>query len=72
MFWIANGASRQAPPLPPSRPYCQPFNYPKYVKDFDPNDHVKVFKVSIKTNSEINDAKIINLFSFTFKVTIFN
>jgi hypothetical protein len=37
------------------------------VKDYNPNVHVKVFKVSIRTNGETNDAKIINLFSFTFK-----
>jgi len=53
------------PPLPPNKPYHQPLNYPKYVKDFDPNAHVKVFKVPIKRNGEIEDAKFINLFSFT-------
>jgi hypothetical protein len=31
------------PPLPPNRPYHQPFNYPKYVIDSNPNVHVKVF-----------------------------
>jgi len=54
-------------PLPPKRPYCQPLNYPEYVKDVDPNAHVKVFKVAIKTNGETNDAEIVNLFSFTLK-----
>jgi hypothetical protein len=53
------------PPLPPNKPYHQPLNYPKYVKDFDPNAHVKVFKVPIKRNGEIEDAKFVNLFSFT-------
>jgi hypothetical protein len=42
-------------PLPPNRPYCRPFNYPEYVKDFDPNVHVKVFKVVIRKNGEIED-----------------
>jgi hypothetical protein len=40
------------PPLPPNRPYHQPFNYPKYVKDFNPNAHVKVFKAAIRANNE--------------------
>jgi hypothetical protein len=40
------------PPLPPNRPYCQPLNYPKYVKDFDPNVHVKFFKVIIRANGD--------------------
>jgi hypothetical protein len=54
-------------PLPPNRPYCWPLNYPKYVKDSNPDAHVKMFKVVIKANSEIDDAEIINLFSFTLK-----
>jgi hypothetical protein len=44
------------PPLPPNKPYHQPFNYLEYVKDFDPDAHVKIFKVAIKANSETNDA----------------
>ncbi len=55
------------PPLPPNRPYHWPFNYLENVKDFDPNAHVKMFKVAIITNSEMNDAEIVNLFSFTFR-----
>ncbi len=54
-------------PLPPNRPYCWPFNYPKYVKDFDPNAHVKVFKATIRTNGGIDNVEIINLFSFTLR-----
>ncbi len=42
------------------------------MKDFDPNVHVKVFKVAIKTNGEIKNAKIGNIFSFTLKDTISN
>jgi hypothetical protein len=30
-------------PLPPNRPYRRSFNYPEYVKDFDPDVYVKVF-----------------------------
>jgi hypothetical protein len=43
------------PPLPPNMPYCQSFNYSEYVKDFDPNVHVKVFKATIRVNGEIKD-----------------
>jgi hypothetical protein len=58
------------PPLPPNRPYHQPFNYPHCVKDSTLDVHVKVFKVAIKANGEIKDAKIVNLFSFTLKDTM--
>jgi hypothetical protein len=52
-------------PLPPNIPYRWPLNYLEYVKDFDPYAHVRVFKIAIRANSEIDDAKIVNLFSFT-------
>jgi hypothetical protein len=55
------------PPLSPSKPYCRPLNYPEYVKEFNPNTHVRVFKVAIRANSEMDDVKIVNLFSFTFR-----
>jgi hypothetical protein len=60
------------PPLPPNRLYHQPFNYPKYVKDFDLDVHVKIFKVFIRANNETNDVEIVNLFNFTFKDTMFD
>ncbi len=37
------------------------------MKDSDPNVHVRVFKVTIRPNGEIEDAKIVNMFSFTLK-----
>jgi len=40
------------PPLPPNKPYCWPLNYSEYVKDFDPNAHVRVFKFAIRVNGE--------------------
>ncbi len=55
------------PPLPPNIPYCWPLNYPEYVKDFDPDVHVRVFKVAIRVNGEIEDVEIVNMFSFTLK-----
>jgi len=44
------------PPLPPNRHYHWPLNHPKDVKDFDPNVHVKIFKIAIIANSETNNA----------------
>ncbi len=60
------------PPLPPNRPSHRQLNYPKYVKDVDPNAHVKVFKVVIKANGETNDEEIVNLFSFSLRDTVSN
>jgi hypothetical protein len=37
------------------------------VKDFDPNAHVRVFKAAIRSNGEIKDAKIVNMFTSAFK-----
>jgi hypothetical protein len=59
------------PPLPLNMLYRQPFNYPKYVKDFDLNTHVRVFKATIKANGQTKYVKIINLFSLTFRNTMF-
>jgi hypothetical protein len=60
------------PPLPLKRLYCRSFNYLEYVKDFDPNARVRVFKVAIRANDEIEDVEIINFFSFTFRNTMFD
>jgi hypothetical protein len=60
------------PPLTPSRPYRWPLNYLEYVKDYIPDVHVKVFKATIRANSEIDDAKQINLFNFTLKDIVFD
>jgi hypothetical protein len=60
------------PPLPPNKLHHRPFNYLEYVKDSDPNVHVRVFKVAFRTNSETNDAKIIDMFSFTLKDIMFD
>ncbi len=49
-------ANPSMPSLPPNKPYHRPLNYLKYVKTFDPNVHVKVFKVVIRANNEIDDA----------------
>ncbi len=56
-------------PPSPNKPYHRPFNYPRYVKDSDPDVHVKVLKVAIRTNGKIKDVKIVNLFSFTLRDT---
>jgi hypothetical protein len=60
------------PPLPLNKPYHQPFNYLEYVKDFDPNVHVRFFKVAIRANGETKDAKIVNLLNFTFRDIVFD
>jgi hypothetical protein len=54
------------PPLPLNKPYHQPFKYPKYVKDFNLNAHVIIFKTAIRTNGEIKDVKNVYFFSFRF------
>jgi hypothetical protein len=59
-------------PLPPSKPYRRPLNYLKYVKDSDPNVHVKIFKDVIKTNNETDHAKVNNMFSFTLRNIVFD
>ncbi len=60
------------PTLPPNKPYCWPLNYPKYVKDFDLNAYVKVFKVAIIVNNETYGAKIVNLFNFILRDIVFD
>jgi hypothetical protein len=59
-------------PLPPSTPYHRPLNYLEYVKDSNPNVHVRILKVAIRANGERNDAKIVNLFSFTLRDIVFD
>jgi hypothetical protein len=50
-------------------PYWKP-QYLTYVKDIDPNVHIKVFKKVIKANIETMKANIINLFGFTLQDNI--
>ncbi len=50
----------------------RPLNYHEYKKDFDPNAHVWIFKITIKANGEIEDDKIMNMFNFTFKDIAFD
>jgi hypothetical protein len=45
--------------------------YPTYVKDNNPNAHIRVFKKAIKTNGETMEANITNLFGFTLRDNIF-
>jgi hypothetical protein len=71
IFWIANDGSNK-PPLPPNKPYHRPFNYLDYVKDSDPNVHVRVFKTTIRANGEIEDVDIDNLFCFTLRDIVFD
>jgi hypothetical protein len=62
-----------AQPIPESAiklPYKK-LQYPTYVKDIDPYAHIKLFKKAIRTNSEIVEVDIINLFGFTLRDNIF-
>jgi hypothetical protein len=45
--------------------------YPTYIKDINPNAHIKVLKKAIKANGEIVESDIINLFGFTLRDSIF-
>jgi hypothetical protein len=59
-------------PIPKSTiklPYKK-LQYPTYVKDIDPYAHIKLFKKAIRTNSEIVEVDIINLFGFTLRDNI--
>ncbi len=60
------------PPLPPNRPYRWPFNHLEYVKDSNPNVHVKIFKTTIRANNETDDEKFVSLFCFTLIDIMFN
>ncbi len=42
------------------------------MKDYDLDVHVRVFKAAIRANGEIEDAKIVNLFSFTLRDIVFD
>jgi len=60
------------PALPPNKPYRRPLNYPEYVNNSNPHVHVRVFKITIKAIGETENVKIVNMFSFTFRTTMFN
>ncbi len=45
--------------------------YPTYVKDTNPDAHIRVFKKAIKANGETMEVDIINLFRFTLRDSIF-
>jgi hypothetical protein len=51
-------------------PYMK-LQYPTYVKDTNPNAHIKMLKNAIKANGETMEVDIINLFGFTLKDNIF-
>jgi hypothetical protein len=50
---------------------CRKLPYPTYVKDIDSDVHIRIFKKASKTNGEIMEVGIINVFGFTFKDNIF-
>jgi len=48
-----------------------PYKKLQYVKNTDPNAHIRVFKKAIKVNGETMEADIIDLFGFTLMDSIF-
>jgi hypothetical protein len=55
---------------PTSKVPYRKFQYPTYVKDNDPDVHIRVFKKMIKANCETMEINIINLFGFTLQNNI--
>jgi hypothetical protein len=53
--------------VPYYRPFKRPVNHLKYIKNFDLDAHVQVFKVAIKANGETIDEEIVNLFNFMLR-----
>jgi hypothetical protein len=46
--------------------------YPTYVKDTNPDAHIRIFKKAIKANGETMETDIIiNMFGFTLRYNIF-
>jgi hypothetical protein len=61
------------PPIttkPTSKLPYQKLQYPTYMKDINPNVHIKVFKKIIKINGKTMEVDIINMFGFTLKDNI--
>jgi hypothetical protein len=52
-------------PEPTNKLPYQKLQYPTYVKDINPDAHIKIFKKAIKANGETMEVDIINLFGFT-------
>jgi len=72
--WLAVDLRMFVPPWYPLiairfEPTCkfpyQKLQYPTYVKDTNPNAHIKFFKKTIKANRETVEVDIINMFGFT-------
>ncbi len=55
------------PIVPYFKPYNRPFNYLEYKNDSDLDVHVWIFKAVFKTNGEMVDEEITNLFNFTLR-----
>ncbi len=68
--WYQQFIVQTIPKLVIKLPYRK-LQYPTYVKDTNPNAHIRVFKKAIKTNGETMEDNIINMFSFTLRDNIF-
>jgi hypothetical protein len=60
----------QLVPKPPTKLPYRKLQYPTYVKDTNPDAHIRMFKKAIKANGEIVEVNIINMFGFTLKNNI--
>jgi hypothetical protein len=55
---------------PTSKLTYQKLQYPTYVKDINPDAHIKVLKKTIKVNGETMEVNIANLFGFILRDNI--
>jgi hypothetical protein len=68
--WYQPPIMRLVPKPTTKLPYSK-LQYPTYVKDTNPNAHIKMLKNAIKSNGETMEVDIINLFSFILRDNIF-
>jgi hypothetical protein len=71
VFWTTNGESRHAT-ITTKQVLLLPLKYLEYVKDSNPDAHVKKNKVAIRANGETKDVRIVNMFSFTLRDVVFD
>jgi hypothetical protein len=60
----------QLVPEPTTKLPYRKLQYPTYVKNIDPDAHVRVFNKAIKAYGETMEIDIINLFGFTLRDNI--
>jgi hypothetical protein len=68
--WVQDEMESTAIEKPKKHPRKQ-LPYLPYVKNIDPNAHIQMFKSTTKTDGEIEDEDIANMFLFTLRDIIF-